>query len=162
TGITVRCIQMDAIEDELSAFSTRGLTRADTQTTPRDLCYVIYTSGSTGKPKGVEIEHRSAAHLVPAEQWLFDVRPEDRVYQGFSVALDASVEEVWLALASGAALVAGTPEMAHAGPGLSPLLSRAGVTVVSCVPTLLSMLDDDIPSMRLLIVGGEACPADLV
>jgi non-ribosomal peptide synthetase-like protein len=138
------------------------LSRDDTQLTPHDLCYVIYTSGSTGKPKGVEIEHRSAAHLVRAEQWLFGVQADDRVYQGFSLAFDASLEEVWLAFASGAALVVATREMAQAGPALSGLLTAAGVTVVSCVPTLLSMLRDDIPTMRLLILGGEACPQSLV
>ncbi len=31
-----------------------------------------------------------------------------------------------------------------------------------CVPTLLATIDRDIPSMRTLIVGGEACPQDLV
>jgi non-ribosomal peptide synthetase-like protein len=30
------------------------------------------------------------------------------------------------------------------------------------VPTLLAMMNDDIPTLRLLIVGGEACPDDLV
>lgn len=153
---------MDEIDSELAEFSAERLPQDETQLTPRDLCYVIYTSGSTGKPKGVEIEHRSAAHLVRAERWLFDLDETDRVYQGFSLAFDASVEEVWLAFASGAALVAAMPEMAHAGPGLSSLLTDAQVTVVSCVPTLLAMLNDDISSMRLLIVGGEACPADLV
>ena len=152
-------IRIDEIGGELAR---QPAARLDSGATPRDLCYVIYTSGSTGKPKGVEIEHESAAHLVRAEQWLFGVRPEDRVYQGFSLAFDASVEELWLAWAAGAALVVATPEMAHAGPALSGLLARASVTVVSCVPTLLAMLEGDIPSMRLLIVGGEACPDDLV
>ncbi len=138
------------------------LSRRDTHLTPHDLCYVIYTSGSTGKPKGVEIEHRSAAHLVRAEQWLYGVRSDDRVYQGFSLAFDASVEEVWMAFSTGATLMTATPEMSHAGPGLSALLEEAQVTVVSCVPTLLAMLTDDISTLRLLIVGGEACGDDLV
>jgi non-ribosomal peptide synthetase-like protein len=153
---------IDEIAAELASQPETRLSRNDTQATPGDLCYVIYTSGSTGKPKGVEIEHRSAAHLVRAERWLFDVQPGDRVYQGFSLAFDASVEEVWLALACGAALVTATPEMAHAGPALAGLLTQARVTVLSCVPTLLAMVNDDIPTLRLLIVGGEACPDDLV
>jgi len=139
-----------------------NLPRSVTDLSPDDLCYVIYTSGSTGKPKGVEIEHRSAAHLVRAEQWLYEVEPDDRIYQGFSLAFDASVEEVWMAFSNGAALVTATPEMSHAGPALSALLTEARVTVLSCVPTLLAMLTDDLPLVRLLIVGGEACPPDLV
>jgi non-ribosomal peptide synthetase-like protein len=129
---------------------------------PDDVCYVIYTSGTTGRPKGVQIEHRSACHLVEAESELFAVEPNDRVYQGFSVAFDASVEEIWLAFQSGATLVVGTREMVESGPALGRLLTEAGVTVFSTVPTLLAMLEDDLPTVRLLILGGEACPADLV
>lgn len=129
---------------------------------PHDLCYVIYTSGSTGRPKGVEIEHHSAVHLVRAEAALFGVMPDDRVFQGFSLAFDASVEELWLAWSAGATLVAGTREVVRSGPDLPRFLREAGVTVLSCVPTLLVMMEDEIPSLRLLIVGGEECPATLV
>src|SRR5258708_23366388 len=108
------------------------------------------------------IEHRGARHLVETENRLFAVRPEDRVYQGFSLSFDASVEEVWLAFHAGAALIAATPGMERAGPDLPGLLTNAGVTVLSCVPTLLAMVGADIPAVRLLILGGEACPAHLV
>jgi hypothetical protein len=110
----------------------------------------------------VEIEHRSACHLVRAEGKLFQVQSSDRVYQGFSVAFDASVEEVWLAFFAGATLVAGTKEMVRSGAALSRMLADAGVTVLSCVPTLLAMMDEDVPTVRLLILGGETCPPDLV
>jgi non-ribosomal peptide synthetase-like protein len=100
--------------------------------------------------------------LVRAEAQIFRVQPNDRVYQGFSIAFDASVEEIWLAFFAGATLIAAPPEMALAGPGLAAWLSQAEVTVLSCVPTLLSMLDQDVPSVRLLILGGEACPPHLV
>src|SRR5206468_304263 len=155
-------IRVDADGETIDAESSIRLPRNAVGVTARDLCYVIYTSGSTGRPKGVMIEHRSACHLVGAEGCIFDVRPEDRVYQGFSLAFDASVEEVWLAFHAGATLVAATPEVAHAGPDLSRLLTERGVTVLSCVPTLLSMLAEDVPTMRLLIFGGETCPDQLV
>jgi len=129
---------------------------------PDDVAYVIFTSGSTGTPKGVPITHRSACALVRAEQQLFRVGAEDRVFQGFSLAFDASVEELWLAWASGACLVAGTKAFMQSGPDLGKRLAEARVTVLSTVPTLLGMVDDPIPSLRLLILGGEACPASLV
>jgi len=151
------------LDDEREAIASATMQRPTSGGgAPEDLCYVIYTSGTTGRPKGVQIEHRSACHLVRSEGLLFQVRPEDRVYQGFSIAFDASVEEVWLAFHAGATLVVGTAEMVHAGPALARLLSEAGVTVLSCVPTLLAMMEGDIPSLRLLILGGEACPPDIV
>jgi amino acid adenylation domain-containing protein len=157
-----RAVLVDGHAEAIAARPDHRLTRADTGLVADDLCYVIYTSGSTGRPKGVLIEHRSACHLVRAEGVLFGVGPDDRVYQGFSLAFDASVEEVWLAFSSGAALVVGTAEWVRSGPELASRLAAAGVTVFSTVPTLLSMLDEDIPTVRLLILGGEACPQELV
>jgi non-ribosomal peptide synthetase-like protein len=129
---------------------------------PEDLCYVVYTSGTTGRPKGVQIEHRSACHFVHTERRIFQVRPSDRVFQGFSIGFDASLEEIWLAFAAGATLVVGTAEAIRSGPGLSHFLTKAGVTILSCVPTLLALMEDDVPSLRLLILGGEVCPPELV
>lgn len=145
--------------------SARAMTRVELPREQQDatnLCYVIYTSGSTGKPKGVQLEHRSVIHLVQTEAERFQVLPVDKVYQGFSIAFDASVEELWLAWCAGATLVAATPDMVHAGPDLPKLLTNAGVSVLSCVPTLLAMMEGDLPTVRLLIVGGEACSPDLV
>ncbi|HWB14190.1 MAG TPA: Pls/PosA family non-ribosomal peptide synthetase [Pirellulales bacterium] len=155
-------LRLDRSRNELKRFPGKRLPDDRFQVHSDDLCYVIYTSGSTGRPKGVEIEHRSACHLVRAEAELFKISPSDRVFQGFSLAFDASVEELWLAWFAGATLVAGTKEMIHAGPALAQRLAQAGVTVLSCVPTLLAMMDDDVPSVRLLIVGGEECPAAAV
>ena len=126
---------------------------------PSDVAYVIYTSGSTGTPKGVAIEHRSARHLVRAEQHLFGIGADDRVFQGFSIAFDAAVEEVWLAFAAGATLVVGTTDVMRSD--LARYLTDENVTVFSTVPTLLATLPGDLPTVRLLIVGGEACPDDL-
>ena len=129
---------------------------------PQDLCYVIYTSGSTGRPKGVQVEHRSVCNLVRAEAEIFHVTPEDRVCQIASLSFDLSVEEIWLAFTSGATLVPASRELSHGGPDLSHFLAEHQVTVLSCVPTLLSMLEEEIPTLRLLILGGEACPERLV
>lgn len=155
-------ICLDSEQERVALRSPAHFTATEIGVTPDDICHVIYTSGSTGRPKGVEVSHRSVCHLVRAEQAIFPMVPSDRVFQGFSVAFDASVEEIWLALAAGAMLVVGTKAMLQSGPALPQALTRLGVTVLSCVPTLLSMMSEPIPTLRLLIVGGEACPADLV
>ncbi len=150
---------------EVARESPEALPRDGNGANPHDLCYVIYTSGSTGRPKGVMVEHRNACHLVTSESTIFGVRRGDRVYQSASLSFDLSVEQIWLAFGAGATLVAATSEMACAGPDVSRQLAEYGVTVLSCVPTLLSMLDpaaEDLPSLRLLILGGETCPNQLV
>ena len=92
---------------------------------------------------------------------LYGIRPEDRIFQLASPAFDASVEEIWMAFFHGATLVAGTPDIILSGPDFPLHLEGLGVTVLSCVPTFLSMLERDISTVRLLILGGEACPPGL-
>jgi len=161
-GFSGGVIAVDERAAEIAGEPDARLRGMDIGMEPKDLCYVIYTSGTTGKPKGVEIEHRSVRHLVRAEGEIFQVRAGDRVFQGFSIAFDASVEEIWLAFYAGAALVVGTREMVRAGAELPRMLDAAGVTVLSCVPTLLSMMEEEAERVRLLILGGEVCPPDLV
>lgn len=128
---------------------------------PRDLAYIIFTSGSTGRPKGVAIEHMSAVHYVRAASRLYDMRDDDRVYQGFTLAFDAAVEEVWCAFANGARLLQAPAIVARSGPDLGPWLKKHQATVLSTVPTLAALLDPELPSLRLLILGGEACPPEV-
>ncbi|MCX5787885.1 MAG: AMP-binding protein, partial [Elusimicrobia bacterium] len=128
---------------------------------PDNLCCVIYTSGTTGRPKGVMLEHRNVVALVRAEAGLYGARSDDRVFQLASAAFDASIEEIWLAFLQGATLVAATDELRRPGPEFCRELDRLGVTILSCVPTFLSMIEGDLRRVRVLILGGEACPADL-
>jgi non-ribosomal peptide synthetase-like protein len=133
-----------------------------TRSSSNHLCYVIYTSGSTGRPKGVMIEHRSAVHYVRSANEVYGIHRQDRVYQGFSHAFDASVEEIWITLSTGATLVIGTQDIVRSSFDVARLLNKNNISVFSTVPTFLSMMEDDLPSVRLLILGGESCPPDLV
>jgi non-ribosomal peptide synthetase-like protein len=129
---------------------------------PDDDAWVIFTSGSTGLPKGVAVTHRSAAAFVLAEDALWEIRPEDRVLAGLSVAFDASCEEMWLAWAHGATLVPAPRQLVRSGMELGPWLRDRAITVISTVPTLAAIWDDaSLRDVRLLILGGEACPEPL-
>ncbi|MFI6053136.1 Pls/PosA family non-ribosomal peptide synthetase [Streptomyces violascens] len=133
---------------------------------PDDDAWIIFTSGSTGLPKGVAVTHRSAAAFVDAEAQLFlserPLGPGDRVLAGLSVAFDASCEEMWLAWRHGGCLVPAPRSLVRAGHELGPWLIERGITVVSTVPTLAALWPDEaLDEVRLLIVGGEACPGAL-
>ncbi len=133
---------------------------------PSSLAYVIYTSGTSGRPKGVLVEHASIANLVQADLDEFGLGPGDRVAQGSSAAYDSSLEETWLALASGATLVVADDETVRLGPDLVAWLSAERITVFCPPPTLLRLTgcqdpEHALPELRLLYVGGEALPADV-
>ena len=127
-----------------------------------DLAYIIYTSGTTGRPKGVAVNHSSICHFLSVCTPIYGVRAADFVYQGMTIAFDFSIEEIWPTFIAGATLVAGPTDSRRLGSGLGDFLNEHGVTVFYGVPTLLATLDRDVRSLHTLIVGGEACPRELV
>lgn len=134
---------------------------------PEDDAWVIFTSGSTGTPKGVAVTHRNAAAFVDAESRMFlqdePLGVGDRVMAGLSVAFDASCEEMWLAWRYGGCLVPAPRALVRSGLDVGPWLVANAVTVVSTVPTLVALWPtESLAKVRLLIMGGEACPPELV
>ncbi|MFC7487423.1 Pls/PosA family non-ribosomal peptide synthetase [Knoellia sp. CPCC 206453] len=134
--------------------------------TTDDDAWIIFTSGSTGKPKGVAVTHRNAAAFVDAESRMFlqdrPIGPEDRVMAGLSVAFDASCEEMWLAWRYGACLVPAPRSLVRSGVELGPWLTANRITIVSTVPTLVALWPTEaLAAVRLLILGGEACPPEI-
>lgn len=127
-----------------------------------ELAYAIYTSGSTGRPKGVPIDHAMIVNFVRVAAETYGYTPEDRVYQGLTLAFDFSVEEIWVPLLAGASLVPNQSGASLVGEELHAFLTEQRITAMCCVPTLLATLDAGLPDLRLVIVSGEACPADIV
>ena len=158
----LKTIFLDQIQKELDSFSPQRLSAEERPPSQDNLCYIIYTSGTTGRPKGVMIEHPSIVNFVRVARQTYGLRPEDRVYQGMTIAFDFSIEEIWLPLTLGATIVPAPPERRLLGPELKEFLEKKAVTVLCCVPTLLATLEPPISSLRLLIVGGEPCPQELV
>jgi amino acid adenylation domain-containing protein/non-ribosomal peptide synthase protein (TIGR01720 family) len=135
---------------------------------PDALAYVIYTSGSTGTPKGVGVSHRSLATYVETARAHYGIAAGDRVLQVASVSFDASVEEIFPALVTGATVVLRPPGPPGPVAELLTLCRRREVTVLP-LPTVYwhEIARDpaalEIPeSLRLVILGGEEARADRV
>jgi len=125
--------------------------------TPNDCAYVLYTSGSTGKPKGIPISHKQICHLVRSEQTILQINATDKVYQGFSVSFDMWCEETWISYFAGATLWVADNTTSKAIDELSDTLKKQHITILHAVPSLLAVMEDSLPSLRLVNAGGEAC-----
>ncbi len=136
---------------------------------PENLAYILYTSGSTGFPKGVAVTHRSAVAYTRAIAERYGLGLGDRALQFASLSFDASVEEIFTALATGAALVVRT-EIDDPDRFLARCREQR-LTHLS-VPTaywhqLAAALDDGAtgradppPDLRLVVIGGERALAE--
>ncbi|MFC3962728.1 amino acid adenylation domain-containing protein [Nocardia jiangsuensis] len=129
---------------------------------PDQAAYVIYTSGSTGLPKGVVVPHRGLAGLVTGSGDGFGVTADSVVAHAVSPSFDISVEEILVTLARGATLAV-VPPSAYAGEELASVLRGHGVTHLNVTPTVVGSLDPAaLPALRTVVVGGDACPPELV
>ncbi|MCC6558329.1 MAG: amino acid adenylation domain-containing protein [Polyangiaceae bacterium] len=156
-GATLR---LDADWPEIAA---RSPARPAPLAGPEDAAYVIYTSGSTGRPKGVVVEHRSAAHLVEAGRGPLGVRAGSRVLQTASLGFDASIWELLMTLSVGATLCVEPLHALMPGAELARALRRHRITVAFLPPSVLAQQPlEALPELETLIVGGEACPEELV
>ena len=129
-----------------------------------NLAYIIYTSGSTGQPKGVMIEHRSVVNYILTTIREYGITSEDQVLQFSSICFDASVEEIFGGLLSGATLVLRTEEMLRSSEDFWQCCQKWQLTVLG-IPTaywhqLAAELTLDnlriLSNIKVIFIGGEA------
>ena len=130
---------------------------------PEDIAYILYTSGSsTGSPKGVMVGHASLAHYIQVQNAVLDPRPGDRATQFFALPFDASFSDLAV-LCAGATLCPVPFSALLRGQALVNWMQSECITITTLVPShVLKLPQAELPNLRLLVVGGEVCPASLV
>jgi amino acid adenylation domain-containing protein/non-ribosomal peptide synthase protein (TIGR01720 family) len=145
----------------------REQARPDNQDGER-LAYVIYTSGSTGQPKGALLRQRGLCNLVHWQRDTFGIDQRSRILQFSSFSFDASVWEIFMALANGATLCLAAQDILANGLDLVRLLKQQAITVVTLPPSVLAAMPVELisqaalPDLQTVIAAGEACPGEVV
>ncbi|MEV8604654.1 amino acid adenylation domain-containing protein [Streptomyces griseoviridis] len=160
TSLGAVAIDVDAVDE------TDGTDGPRHPAHPDDLAYVIFTSGSTGRPKAVGVAHHALDAHVAAAREEFALTERDRVLTFASTSFDASLEQILPALSTGATVLV-RPDDIWAPEELADRVADERVTVMELTPSywaeLVARLDTLAPrltSLRLLVTGGEALPAD--
>ena len=126
---------------------------------PNHLIYCIYTSGSTGLPKGVLVEHTTVVNLIYSQKKEFNITADERILQFSSVSFDASVEQIWLAFLSGAALVILSKDTLSDIKALEKYIITKKVSHIHTVPAYLTELQiSNMTYVKRIIAGGDTCP----
>ncbi|AUX32068.1 MULTISPECIES: non-ribosomal peptide synthetase [Sorangium] len=160
-GCAVVCVDGDA-----AAIARASGARPAPRALPDNVAYVIYTSGSTGRPKASLTSHRAIVNQMGWVQERWPLGEGDRMLLKAPFGFDVSVWEVFWPLLAGARIVVARPG-GHRDPAyLRRTIERHGVTIAYFVSSMLSAFLADAPgafpaSLRRVLVGGEAVPAEL-
>lgn len=128
-------------------------------TAPENLAYIIYTSGSTGRPKGVAITHRGLLNLVAWHIARYQPCVQDRMSQIAALGFDASVWEIWPALASGSELILAQEDDRLSAERVWGWLLDRRITI-TFLPTPLAEAVLALPqraasTLRVMLTGGD-------
>ncbi|MCP4155510.1 MAG: amino acid adenylation domain-containing protein, partial [bacterium] len=126
------------------------------------IAYILYTSGTTGRPKGVAQTHANADYYIRNWIRVFSITAADRMTLLSSFCHDGSVQDMFSALHTGAALYPYNMKDRDMTVELSQMLIEEKITIWHSVPSLFSyfsnalLKDKTFPQLRLILLGGEA------
>jgi amino acid adenylation domain-containing protein len=130
---------------------------------PTSLAYLIYTSGSTGKPKAVAIQHQSVVNMLTDRVAEYKMSVKENALLTASISFDASVEQIFVPLLSGATLILVDREILADTEKCEQFLNKNKITHIDAVPSFLESLDfSKLIYLKRVVAGGESCYNELV
>ncbi len=168
--VQLLCLDSDWPAIEAAAQRSGAAAGAQPEVRPENLAYLMYTSGSTGKPKGVLIPHGAIASHCRFMSRYYELTRQDRILQFASLNFDASLEQIFTCLISGAALCLRDADLWNPAE-FSEKIDRLGLTVVNVPPAYWQQwvqAGSRLPEapansrLRLVIIGGDVLDPDIL
>lgn len=165
-----KILYLNKKQGQLEPWNSCLKTNPEKLTLTGDAAYIIYTSGSTGKPKGVVIEHGQLINYsLGIMSRLFPL--SSSLTHSFAsvstVAADLGNTAIYGALCFGGCLHLLSSERSFDPDAVAEYMNQHQVDVLKIVPShlrgLLSASEpQNILPKKLLLLGGEACPLEIV
>jgi len=157
-NIPVLTIETDSIEP---AAHGKNLQNPVRDISDDSTAYILYTSGSTGKPKGVLQTLRNTDFYTRHWIRMFSITSSDRMTLIPSFCHDASVQDIFSALHTGATLFPFHLRSRESTMDLSEFLMKEKITIWHSVTSLYSYFVNTLtgretfPELRWIVLGGE-------
>lgn len=123
-----------------------------------DTFILLYTSGTTGTPKGVMLTNRNILALSINHANEQNIDNQSKIAAYASYGFDAYLMDLWTAMTSGAALHIISEEIRYDLVALHDYFETERIThafMTTQVGTQMAVNFPDIPSMKVLFLGGE-------
>ncbi|KAL6163153.1 NRPS [Exserohilum turcicum] len=127
--------------------------------TPECSAYCLFTSGTSGVPKGVVLSHRAVNSSTFHHGALMGCNSSTRMYQFAAFTFDACILEIFTTLMYGGTIC--VPSEDERMSDIAGFINRKQVNTAFMTPSVVRILKpEDIPTMKTLVLGGEALGAD--
>ncbi|KAJ5770020.1 uncharacterized protein N7511_002071 [Penicillium nucicola] len=146
-------------EDFISSLA--GITFDLPTLTPQNAAYVLFTSGTSGKSKGIVIQHGSLCSSSKAHGTRWGIGPGTRLLQFAAYTFDVSCADIFTTLQRGGCIC--VPSEEQRMNDLSGAINRFQCNWAFMTPTVAALLPaDGLPSLKKLVLGGEASTRDTI
>ncbi|GAW19310.1 hypothetical protein ANO14919_087960 [Xylariales sp. No.14919] len=126
---------------------------------PHDIAFVTFTAGTTGDPKGVLVEHTNVTSSIRGYSAEARLDQNTRGLHFASYASEASIFEIYGVLIHGGCVC--IPDDCDRVSDVAPFVNRHAVNWAFFTSSCLALLrPDSIPTIRTILVGGEAISFD--
>ncbi len=117
-----------------------GEPEGEVPVSPDTPLYLIYTSGSTGEPKGIVKTHGAVLNFLKTYREFFSFTEEDVLGNQTPFFFDASAKDFWMMVGAGCRLEILPRNLFTMPVRLIEYLNEKKVTVISWVPSALSLV----------------------